>query len=243
MNSEKKVVLITGSSRGLGASTAIKFASKGYDVIITYYNSKEEAMNLKDRIEKDYKSRVLCLYCDISKEESVIKMKNFVESQFEKIDCLVNNAGISLDSQIEDKSISEFKRVVDTNLIGTFCVTKYMSKLMKNGSIINISSTDAIDTHYKEEMDYAASKAGIISLTKTMAKQFSPDIRVNAVAPGWMDTDMNNEMSEDFRNNEISKILLKRFGKPEEVANVIYFLASEEASYINGTVIRVDGGY
>ena len=92
-------------------------------------------------------------------------------------------------------------------------------------------------------MDYAASKAGIISLTKTMAKQFSPDIRVNAVAPGWMDTDMNNEMSEDFRNNEISKILLKRFGKPEEVANVIYFLASEEASYINGTVIRVDGGY
>ena len=148
MNSEKKVVLITGSSRGLGASTAIKFASKGYDVIITYYNSKEEAMNLKDRIEKNYKSRVLCLYCDISKEESVIKMKNLVESQFEKIDCLVNNAGISLDSQIEDKSISEFKRVIDTNLIGTFCVTKYMSKLMKNGSIINISSTDAIDTNY-----------------------------------------------------------------------------------------------
>ena len=240
--SERKVVFITGSSRGLGSVTARLFASKNYDVVINYNNSIEEA----ERLEKELESlniNVLCLKGDVQQEEDVIRMVNAINERFGKIDVLVNNAGIALDNDIDDKSVSEFRKVVDTNLTSVFLVSKYASKLMKNGSIINITSTDAIDTCYKEEMDYAAAKAGVISLTKTMAKKFSPNIRVNAVAPGWMNTDMTSDLEISFKKKEEEKILLKRFGEPIEIAQVIYFLATPESSYINGTVIRVDGGY
>ncbi len=240
---EKKVVLITGGSRGIGAECANLFASNNYNVVINYNNSKEKAVALKEKIEKKTNSKVLILKADISNENEVKKMVEEIKNNFRKLDCIVNNASISLDNNINDKTVEEFKKVIDTNLIGTFIVTKYASKLITNGSIINISSTDGIDTCYKEEMDYAASKSGIISLTKTFAKEFAPNIRVNAVAPGWIDTDMNKDMSNEFKKQEIEKILLKRFGNPMEVASVAYFLATKEASYINGTVIRVDGGY
>lgn len=240
---EKKVVLITGGSRGIGAECANLFASNNYNVVINYNNSKEKAVALKEKIEKRTNSKVLILKADISNENEVKKMVEEIKNNFRKLDCIVNNASISLDNTINDKTVEEFKKVIDTNLIGTFIVTKYASKLITNGSIINISSTDGIDTCYKEEMDYAASKAGIISLTKTFAKEFAPNIRVNAVAPGWIDTDMNKDMSNEFKKQETEKILLKRFGNPMEVAGVVYFLATKEASYINGTVIRVDGGY
>lgn len=170
-------------------------------------------------------------------------MTDIIKLNFEHIDCLVNNAAISNDKNIYEKSVEEFRHIIDVNLVGTFSVTKYISKLMYNGTIINVASTDGIDTCYPEEMDYAASKAGIISLTKTMAKYFAPKIRVNAVAPGWINTSVNDDLYPEFKEKEIDKILLKRFAEPIEIANVIYFLTTKEASYINGTVIRVDGGY
>ena len=240
--SERKVVFITGSSRGLGAATARLFASKNYDVVVNYNNSIEETEKLENELGK-FNINVLCIKGDVTNEEDVTRMVNAINEKFGKIDVLVNNAGISIDNDIDDKELVEFRKVIDTNLTSVFLVTKYASKLMKNGSIINVTSTDGIDTCYKEEMDYAAAKAGVINLTKNMAKKFSPNIRVNAVAPGWINTDMTKDLEESFKNCEVEKILLKRFGEPSEIANVIYFLASEEASYINGTIIRVDGGY
>ena len=159
-----------------------------------------------------------------------------------KIDVLVNNASIALDNDLINKDGREFKSVLDVNLVGTYLVTKYSLDLFDKGAIINVSSTNGIDTGYIESIDYDASKAGVIALTHDFAKVLAPDIRVNAVAPGWINTDMTRELNPDFRSKEEDKILLKRFADPEEIAKVVYFLASDDASYINDTVIRVDGG-
>lgn len=243
MENIKKTVLITGGSRGLGKEIVKKFASNNYNIVFTYLNSEKESEKLQTDIQEKYNCKVICLKCDVTKEDDAKDLFNSVKEEFGMVDCLVNNAGVALDNSIYDKTLDEFKYVLDVNLVGAFNVTKEISKIMSTGSIINVTSTDGIDTCYKEEMDYAASKAGLISLTKTMAKEFAPNIRVNAVAPGWINTDMNKEMYSEFKKNEEEKILLGRFADPEEIANVIYFLATKEASYINGTVIRVDGGY
>lgn len=240
--SERKVVFITGSSRGLGAETARVFARNNYDVVINYNKSAEDAEKLEKELN-NYNINVLCLKGDVSNEESVIRMISAINEKFGKIDCLVNNAGIAIDNDINDKSFDEFEKVISNNLTSVFLVSKYASSLIKTGSIINVASTDGIDTYYSEEMDYAAAKAGVINLTKTMAKKFSPNIRVNAVAPGWINTDMTKDLEDSFKKCEEEKILLKRFGEPSEIAKVIYFLASDDASYINGSIIRVDGGY
>lgn len=242
----RKVVLVTGSSRGIGAKTIELFASHGYDVVINYNKSEEKALELKEKIENKYNVRALAISCDVSIEEEVKTMIEKIVSEFGRIDVLVNNAGISIDTVFLDKTVDDVKKVINTNLIGTFIVSKYVSKIMlenKSGVIINVSSTNGIDTLYPESMDYDASKAGVISLTRNMSKELSPYIRVNSVAPGWINTDMNKELDENFKKEEISKILTGRFGEPEEIASVIYFLATDEASYINGTTIRVDGGY
>ena len=172
-------------------------------------------------------------------------MVDEIISTFGHIDVLVNNAGIAIDTIFEDKTVANFRRTLDVNLIGTFLVSKYVGKYMleeKEGCIINISSTNGIDTVYPESLDYDASKAGILSLTKNLAIQYAPYIRVNSIAPGWVLTDMNKELDDDFMEEEKSKILLNRFADPYEIAKVIVFLASDDASYINGEVIRVDGG-
>jgi|SRR5574344_1075423 3-oxoacyl-[acyl-carrier protein] reductase len=239
-----KVVLITGSSKGIGASTALKFAEHNYDIVLNYYTDETGAINTKKLIESKYDVKVLICKCDISCENDVVKMFNLVKNTFGVLDVLVNNAGISNDNPMDNKTVNEFKHIIDVNLNGTYIVTKYMCKLMSKGAIINVSSGDGIDTCYKEEMDYAASKAGVISLTKTFAKEFAPNIRVNAVAPGWVNTSMSQKDIPDSELElEKSIILLNRFAEPYEIANVIYFLASDEASYINGAVIKVDGGY
>ena len=164
---------------------------------------------------------------------------------FHHIDVLVNNAGISMDNNFTMKDSEEFKEVLNTNLVGTFLVSKYVAKEMlddKKGTIINISSNNAIGANYEESMDYDASKAGIISLTHNFALALKPYVRVNCVCPGWMDTDMNKDIDETFRKAEESKIYLGRFADPAEVAKVVYFLASSDASYINNSIIKVDGG-
>ncbi len=241
-----RVVLITGASRGIGASTAKVFAKNSYDVIINYNNSKDDALALAQNLEKKFNIKTLPIKADVSNEIEVKQMVEKAIEIFGKIDVLVNNAGISIDTTLEDKTVDNFKRILNVNLIGTFLVSKYVGKFMlkqKYGSIINVSSTNGIDTIYQESMDYDASKAGVISLTKNFALAYAPYIRVNAVAPGWVNTDMNKELENEFINQEKNKTLLNRFANPDEISNVIYFLASPEASYINSECIRVDGGF
>lgn len=235
------VVLVTGASKGIGASTALKFAQNGYDVVINYYSDTDRANKVKEKIEKFGVNCLLCK-CDVSKEEEVKKMVGDIINQFGSIDVLVNNAGIANDTLPFEKNIDEFKRVLDVNLIGTYLVSKYVRKYMKKGSIINVASTNALNQYYPYSLDYDASKAGVISLTHNLAVELSPNIRVNAVCPGWVNTDMNKELDKDYIKNECKNILLGRFAETKEIASVIYFLASEEASYINNSIIRVDGG-
>ena len=238
----KKTVLVTGGSRGLGASIARVFAQYNYNVIINYKESDILANNLKKELESNYNIEVLLVKADISCEEEVRKMFQSIIDHYPKIDVLVNNASISLDNDLVSKDALEFKRVLDVNLLGTYLVTKYSLDLFDSGAIINVASTNAFDTGYIESIDYDASKAGVIALTHDFAKVLAPNIRVNAVAPGWINTDMNKDLADDFKNEECQKILLNRFANPEEIASVIFFLASDKASYINSSVIRVDGG-
>ena len=240
-----KTVLVTGSSRGLGKSTIIKFAENGYNVVINYNNSEKGAYELQKYIEDNFKVGVLTVKADVGNENDVKEMFNIIIDKFGSIDVVVNNAAIAIDTIFEQKTVDNFNKILNTNLIGTFLVSKYASKYMlekKQGNIINISSTNGIDTYYPYSMDYDASKAGIISLTKNLSKELSPYIRVNCVCPGWITTDMNNSLDKEYMSKEITKINLKRFAEPKEIANVVYFLATDEASYVNGSVIVVDGG-
>ena len=241
----KVVALVTGSNRGIGASCIEEFAKQGANVVINYCHHEEEANKLKKYIEETYNVEALVIKCDISNEEEVENMVNTVVDYFGGIDILVNNAGVARDSLLLDKTVKEFKRVVDVNLLGTYLCSKYVGRVMlqqKKGKIINISSTNAIDTFYPESCDYDASKAGVISLTHNLAREFAPFINVNCICPGWVKTNMNKDLSLDQINDEKKKILLGRFAEAEEIANVVLFLSSNKANYINDTIIRVDGG-
>ena len=239
------VALVTGSNRGIGASCIEEFAKKGVSVIINYCHHEKEAKELESSIKEKYNVDVLTIKCDISKEEEVEEMVNKIVDTFGGIDILVNNASVSRDSLLLDKNIKEFKRVLDVNLIGTYLCSKYVGKVMlekKKGKIINIASTNAIDTYYPESCDYDASKAGVISLTHNLAREFAPFINVNCICPGWVKTPMNKNLSLEQINEERKKILLNRFAEPEEIAKMVVFLASSQANYVNDSIIRVDGG-
>ena len=231
-----KTVLITGASSDIGKATARLFAIQNYNLILHYHNNKIN--DFKEELEKDYDAKCMIVKADISNEEEVKEMFNNIS----KLDCLVNNAALAIDNHYLDKTADEFNRVIETNLTGTFLVTKYASKIMGEGSIVNVSSNNAINDNNPLSMDYDASKAGIISLTHNFAKELAPNIRVNAIAPGWVLTKPVKEMNPKFLEEEKEKILLNRIALPEDIAHVIYFLSSEEASYINDEVIRVDGG-
>ena len=244
MEFKDKVVLVTGSSRGIGRSIAVSFAKEGANVIINYKKSEKEAETLKD-ILQTYGVDVMCIKADVSKEDQVKDMIAKIIDKYGKIDVLVNNAGIAIDADFEDRKVVDWKDTLDTNLIGGFLTSKYAGKYMKEnryGKIINISSTNGIDTTYTYSVDYDASKAAIINLTKNLAIEFAPYVNVNAIAPGWIDTEMNNDLSKDYLRKEKNKILLKRFAEPEEIADVVLFLASDKSRYITGETIRVDGG-
>lgn len=239
------VALVTGSNRGIGKATILEFAKAGVDVVINYCHHEDEALKLKKYVEDNYDVSCMVVKCDVSNEEEVVNMVNEVIDEFGTIDILVNNASVCRDSLFMDKEVKAFRRILDVNLIGTYLCSKYVGKVMlENGSgkIINISSTNAIDTYYPESCDYDASKAGIISLTHNMAREFAPNVSVNCVCPGWVKTDMNKELSIEQIAEEEKNILLGRFAETEEIAKVICFLASSKASYINDSVIRVDGG-
>ena len=234
-----KVVLVTGSSKGIGKATILKYAKEGYDVIINYNSNLDKALEV-EKEAKEYGVNTLVVKCDISKEDEVKEMINKIKETFEKIDVLVNNAGIAIDTTFDDKTVENFRKTLDVNLIGTFLVSKYAAKIMDKGVIINISSTNGIDTTYPESLDYDASKAGVISLTHNLSTEFAPNIRVNAICPGWVNTEMNKELDSEFVKEETSKIKLGRFAEPEEIAEAIYNISI--CSYINDSIIRVDGG-
>ena len=183
---------------------------------------------------------------DLEKEMEVKRMISYLYQRLGHIDVLVNNAAIALDTLFEDKTTENFRKTLEVNLVAPFLLAKEMGQRMyqqQSGKIINVSSTNGIDTFYPMSTDYDASKAGLISLTHNLAKQFAPYVNVNAVAPGWVKTDMNRELDPEFTFEELKKIFLGRFAEPEEIAKVIAFLASDDASYIDGEIIRVDGGY
>lgn len=251
MKLKNKVAVITGASRGIGKATALLFAKEGAKVVVDYcinefeYDAKENAQNVINEIEK-IGSEAIMVECDVSNEMEVKRLIDETIKNFGKIDILVNNAGIVYDVPIFEKTIEQWKKTLDVNLIGTFLCSKYASEQMlkkDNGKIINISSTNGTNCFSPESADYDASKAGIINLTKNLAKELAPKIQVNSVAPGWVNTEMNEDLPKDFIEEELEKIYLKRFAEPEEIARVALFLASDDASYITGSILKVDGGY
>ena len=232
----EKIILITGGTSGLGYATVKKL--ENCKIILTYNNNALKAESMKSENIDVFK-------CDMTSENDIKNLYNYAVEKYGYIDVLINNAAIAIDTLYEDKTKENFIKTLDTNLIGPFLLSRYFGDLMyqrKSGKIINISSTNGIDTNYPMSLDYDASKAGLISLTRNLALQYAPYVLVNAIAPGWINTEMNKNLDNDFIDNETKKILLNRFAEPEEIANVIKFLVSDDASYINNTVIRVDGG-
>lgn len=245
MKLKNKTILITGASRGIGYQTAYEVAKEGANVIINYNNSIKQAKKLEQQLKKEFGTKTLLVKADIKNEQEIIEMVNESINHFKKIDVLINNAGMCKDTTFEDKTKENFMEILETNLVGTFLVSKHVSQHMlkeKSGKIINITSTNATYSYYPESLDYDASKAGIISLTHNLALHLSPYITVNAVSPGWTKTDMNKELSKEQIKKEEEKILLNRFAQPQEIAKVIAFLSSDDANYINNQIINVDGG-
>ena len=239
-----KVVLVTGSTRGIGKATILEFAKRGYNVVINYNNSEKEAFDLKQFVETEYKVEALVIKADVSNETEVKNMISEIINKFHKIDALVNNAGIVYDRNFDEITIDEFKRTLEVNVIGAFIVSREASKYMEKGSsIVNVSSTNGTKTISPECLDYNISKIGLQSLTRDLAFQFKPNIRVNAIAIGWADTDMNKDLPKEYIEEETQKIYLERFADPSEIAKTIYFLASDESGYVNSEIINIDGGY
>lgn len=245
LNLRNKVVLITGGSRGIGLATSIAFAKEGANVVINYREKDGKAFEALNKV-LEYSSKSILYKSDISNENQVIKMVNDIQKRFGQIDVLINNASIVKDSSLLEKNTSDWEKTLKTNLLGTFLCSREVSKHMikrKTGKIINISSTSALYAFEPEIVDYDVSKAGVIVLTKNFAKALAPHINVNCIAPGWVNTDINKDLSEDYLKEEIKVIYKQRIAKPIEIANVCLFLSSEKSSYINGAVITVDGGH
>ena len=244
MEEERKIVLVTGASRGIGKETAKVYAENGYDVAINYVSDKTDVEGIKKEFE-EMGVKCLMVKADVSNEEDVNNMVESVISEFGKIDVLVNNAGITKDTLLMRMSKEDFDKVIDINLKGTFLVTKAVIKYMmkkRNGSIINLASVVGVAGN-SGQSNYSASKAGIIGFTKSIAKELaSRNIRVNAVAPGFIETDMTNVLKDEVKESIGNQIPLKRMGTAREVAEVIYFLGTEKSSYITGQVINIDGG-
>lgn len=239
-----KVAIVTGGTRGIGRAIALKLADHGANIVINYRNSDKEAEESKAILEEKG-VKVLTVKCDISNFEDSKNLMDKCKEVFGKIDILVNNAGITKDTLIMRMKEEDFDNVIDVNLKGTFNCAKHASAIMlkqRFGKIINMTSVVGIAGN-AGQVNYAASKAGVIGLTKSLAKELgSRGITVNAVAPGFINTDMTASLSEKVKEEASKNIPLKRLGDPEDVANLVGFLASDAANYITGQVINVDGG-
>lgn len=241
-----KVVLVTGGAKGIGRAIALELAKQGYDIVINYLTSQKEAEALQKQIKEIYGVRCMAIPCDVSKEDEVDKMISCIEEKLGGVDILINNAAVDLSNLFHLKTAEEFRRTMEVNVVGAFNCSKRVYRYMlekEYGRIINISSTNGINTYYPMCIDYDASKAALISLTHNLAFEFAPYIHVNCIAPGFIGTE--NELDgydEEFLREEIEKIMVQRYGDPKEVAYLVKFLISEEADFINNTVIRIDGG-
>ena len=240
--SERKVALVTGATRGIGKEIALELAKNGFDIAVNYRGTQDE--NLKKEIESN---NVRCEFveADVSNFEQCENMIKEAIEKYGRIDVLVNNAGITKDGLIMRMKKEDFEAVIDVNLVGTFNVTRnvipYMIK-QKSGRIINVSSVVGVAGN-AGQTNYSASKAGVIGFTKSLAKEVeSRNILVNAIAPGFIDTDMTKVLSDTVKEGINAQIPLKRMGTPKEVAKVVKFLASEDSSYVTGQVINIDGG-
>lgn len=239
-----KVALVTGSSRGIGREVVMKLASLGCDVVVHYCHNEKKGHEVVQEIKCRFGREALLIQGDVGIVDDVVRMVDEVIQHYGRLDILVNNAGISIDQEFLEKDANTFCKVLDVNLLGPFLLCqKFAPYLIEcGGVVVNVGSTNGIDTGYVQSMDYDASKAGLISLTHNLAHFFAPSVRVNMVAPGWVDTDMNCDMDPLFRKSEEDHILLSRFARASEVASVIVFLANDMASYVHDAVIRVDGG-
>lgn len=241
---KNKIVLITGAGRGIGRAIAIALAKEGAEVVINYNGSEERAKEVKQTIEENG-GKASIYKCNVSDFVACEVMIKDIVKEYGHLDILVNNAGITKDGLIMKMKEEDFDSVLNVNLKGTFNTIRHSARQMlkqRSGKIINISSVSGILGNVGQA-NYAASKAGVIGLTKTMARELgSRGITVNAIAPGFVDTEMTEVLSEEIRENACKQIILGRFGKPEDIANTAVFLASDKADYITGQVISVDGG-
>ena len=239
-----KVALVTGGSGGIGSAIAIKLSEKGFNVAITYLSNEKAAKEVIEKVEKN-NVKGLAIKADVSKEKDVEEMMKTINNQFKTIDVLVNNAGITRDNLLLRMKAEDWNQVMDTNLKSVYLCTKAVTRNMmkkKYGKIINITSVVGISGNAGQS-NYSASKAGVIGFTKSVAKELgSRGINVNAVAPGFIDTDMTSVLSEDIKDEMLKSIPLNRIGRPQDVANLVAYLSSDEADYITGQVIHVDGG-
>lgn len=241
---ENKVAVVTGASRGIGRQIAIHMAREGAFVIINYHGSKEKADETVAEIEKN-RGRAEAIQCNVSSyQESEIFLHQVIE-KYGRIDILVNNAGITRDNLLMKMSEEDFDAVLNTNLKGAFHCMKHVSRQMlkqKSGRIINISSVSGVMGN-AGQANYCASKAGIIGLTKSVARELaSRGITVNAIAPGFIHTEMTDVLSDSVKEGALSQIPMKKFGEPDDIADMAVFLASDMAKYVTGQVICVDGG-
>jgi len=241
-----KVVLITGGTRGIGKATALKFAKLGAKVIVVFAKNQIKADSLINEVNS-FGGVIKAIKADVSIESELNRIVKESLSLFGKIDILVNNAGIVFDREFEDITYEESLKILRTNILAPLFLSQKIAPIMlknkKGGTIINVSSTSGMYVFAPGTADYAMSKIALQSLTKDLSMKYAPEIRVNAVAPGWVDTDMNADLPKEYIDGEIQKFHLKRLAKPEEIADTIVYLAGSNASYITGQVIVLDGGY
>jgi 3-oxoacyl-[acyl-carrier protein] reductase len=239
-----KTVLITGASGGIGQAIAKEFAAQNFSLILTYNNSAQKCLALANELSKT--CHVAAFKCDVANADDVKKLLNFVNDSFKKVDILVNNAGVSLIKLLTDHTQNEVETVLNTNLLGAINITKAFTQGMvsrKFGRIINITSIWGV-TGASCETVYSASKAGLIGFTKALAKELgASNITVNAVAAGIIKTDMNNNLTQAEKQELVNSTPLNRLGTPNDVAKAVAFLASDDASFITGHILNVDGGF
>jgi 3-oxoacyl-[acyl-carrier protein] reductase len=238
-----KCAIVTGAGRGLGRAIALRLAELGANIVVNYRNSEKEEELIQEIKAKGVEA--LMVKADVSSFKECEELVKAAVEKFGKVDILVNNAGITKDTLLLRMKEEDFDKVIDINLKGCFNTTKHISSVMlkqKSGRIINISSVIGLIGN-AGQANYAASKAGIIGFTKSCAKELgSRGITVNAIAPGFIETEMTDVLSDKLKDTMINNIPLKRFGNPKDVANLVAFLAGDDSAYITGQVINVDGG-
>jgi 3-oxoacyl-[acyl-carrier protein] reductase len=244
MKLKDKIALVTGASSGIGREIAIQFAKEGATVLVNYSGSPDSAAKVVEDI-KELGGTAEAIKCDVSNFAEVENTIENIVAKYKRVDILINNSGITRDNLVMKMEFEDFKRVIDVNLMGTFntikCLSRYMLK-QRSGKIVNMASVIGV-TGNAGQANYAASKGGVIALTKSVAKEFATrNINCNAIAPGFIETKMTDVLNEKTKEEILTKIPMKKIGKPEDIAKVALFLASNDSDYITGQVINVDGG-